>query len=62
MLKEEILDVMFKRRCDECNQFVFLIDYKVHENKLSGTTECMGCLKISRTYFLLNQNEKRSTH
>ena len=57
MLKEQILDVMFRQRCKECNGFVFLIDYKVQGNKVGGTTECASCLKQNTIRFYLKQNK-----
>ena len=57
MLKEQILDVMFRQRCKDCNGFVFLINHKVQGNKVSGTTECANCLKQNTIRFYLKQNK-----
>lgn len=62
MINEEILDVMFKQRCADCKGFIFLLEYEVKDNQLSGTAECPECESHTHIYFYIDANEKRSTH
>ena len=62
MLKEQILDVMFRQRCKDCKGFIFLLDYEVTDNQVSGTAECPECESHTHIYFVIDANEKRSTH